>query len=92
MRAKPSQIANLVKGTKENQGGRLAPARSAREDAKFKCHADQGEVLEDGTYNVVVQQSGVPHGPAIAKTRVNPEVDTGEDVLKRLQEDWGKGK
>lgn len=92
MRAKPSQIAKLVKGTKDNQGGRLAPARSAKEDAKFKCRADQGEFRDDGTYNVVVQENGDPHGAPIAKTLVDPKVDTGEDVLKRLEDDWGKAK
>jgi len=92
MRAKPSQIANLVKANKDNQrrGGRLAPARNAQQDASFRCRVEVGEMRDDGTYDVVVQENGEPHGPVIAKTFVDPRVDTGDDVLKRLEDGWGK--
>ncbi|KAF8894370.1 hypothetical protein CPB84DRAFT_1816134 [Gymnopilus junonius] len=90
MRVKPSQVTNLVKGSKDNQGKRLAPARSAKEDAKFKCRIDQGEVRADGKYTAIVQENGNPHGPPIAKTLVDPKVDMGVDVLDRLQGVWGK--
>ncbi len=92
MRKKPSQVANLVKGSKNNQGGRLAPARSDKEDAKFQCRVDQGEFRDDGTYAVLVQQNGSPHGDPIAKTIVDPTVDTGDDVLNRPEDRWGLGK
>lgn len=77
-------------GTRPTNGRRLAPARNARDDAKFKCRVDQGVVQADGTYNVIVQENGVPHGPVIARTVVDPAVDTGEDVLDRLADVWGK--
>ncbi len=82
---------NLLKGTKNNQGGRLAPARTKRQDDLFKCRVDQGEVNPDGTYQIVVQQNGDPHGSTISRTTVDPGKDTADDVLNRLEAGWGKG-
>jgi hypothetical protein len=43
----------------------------------------------NGTFEVVIHNSenGQPHGQAIAKTIVNPNVNKGDDAVDRLQRD-----
>lgn len=87
---KKSVREKLLKGNPENNGRRIAPAQVGKQDDRFKFRIDQGAVLEDGTYTLVMQQNGVPHGKALAKITVDPSTDTADDVSDRLVDDFGK--
>lgn len=68
-------------------GGRIFPPRLMKHDERLGYRIDQGAYFKNGTFGVVVQQNGRPHGKALAKTIVDPRVDKGEDVVDRLQQD-----
>ncbi|KAF8994094.1 hypothetical protein BDQ17DRAFT_1252121, partial [Cyathus striatus] len=72
----------------DSQGCRMLPTRTKKKDEEFVYRVDQGEFFDDGTYNVVMQKNGDPHGPIVARTRVDPRVDTGDDVIARLRESF----
>lgn len=74
----------LLMGTQNGSGRRLLPPRT--KDEQWKLRADQGKYMPDGTYNVVIQENGRPHGKTVAETVVDPTVDDGHDVLDRLWE------
>jgi hypothetical protein len=76
----------LLKGAKNAAGSRLFPPRYARTDQKFGYRIDQGAYNGDGTYRIVIQENGRPHGENLAATLVDPSVDSGEDVIMRLYE------
>jgi hypothetical protein len=71
-------------------GSRLFPPRIAKHDQRLGHRVDQGHYFKNGTFNVNVQKNGVPHGNVLAATLVNPRVDSGEDVVNRLEEDARK--
>ena len=79
--------ARLLKGAPNAMGHRMFPSKVEKHDKRLGYRVDQGEWLKDGTFGVVVQKNGQPHGKAIAKTIVNPTVDKGEDVVDRLKRD-----
>ena len=83
----PRNAARLLKGTQNSQGHRLWPPRFARLDERLHYRIDQGEYLKDGTYSIVVQENGQPHGGVVAKTVVNPKLDRGPDIVNRLEKD-----
>ncbi|PPR04740.1 hypothetical protein CVT24_006900 [Panaeolus cyanescens] len=88
---KPSTAKKLLQGTKASQGHRMLPSKTTVNDEQYGFRIDQGEVQPDGTYNVVIQQNGVPHGPALAKILVDPKVDTESSVIQRIQDaPWGQ--
>jgi hypothetical protein len=68
----------------------MFPPKLAKHDVRLGYRVDQGEFFKNGTFGVVVQKNGRPHGEAIAKAIVDPRVDEGEDVVERLQKDAEK--
>ena len=65
----------------------MFPPRVKKHDERLGYRVDQGVYFKNGTFGVVVQKNGRPHGKAIAKTIVDPSVDKIEDVVERLQKD-----
>jgi hypothetical protein len=65
----------------------MFPPKLAKHDERLGYRIDQGAYFENGTFGVVIQENGLPHGQAVAKAIVDPKVDEGEDVVNRLQED-----
>ncbi|KAF6746133.1 hypothetical protein DFP72DRAFT_639006 [Ephemerocybe angulata] len=89
--SKPGIFSNVLKGSINGAGHRMLPARTAREDARFGCRIDQGEILPDNTYHIYVQENGKgPHTRVLSSTRVDPKVDTEQDIEGRLRENWVK--
>lgn len=82
--AEARNAERLLKGVPNAAGSRLFPPRFAKYDIRLGNRVDQGEFLKNGTYMVNVQKNGRPHGAVLAATLVNPEKDTGKDVVKRL--------
>jgi hypothetical protein len=68
-------------------GHRIFPPKFYKHDERLGYRIDQGAYFKDGTFGVVVQKNGELHGKAQAKTIVDPKVDTGGDVVNRLQKD-----
>jgi hypothetical protein len=68
-------------------GRRVFPPRTSKNDERFGFRIDQGRFNEDGTFGIVVQKNGKPHGEVLAATVVDPRVDVGEDVVERLRRD-----
>lgn len=52
-------------------------------DDYIKFRIDQGAKNNNGSYNLVIQENGVPHGKTLASTTVYPG-DKSEDVFGRL--------
>jgi hypothetical protein len=80
----------LLKGAFNGNGRRLYPPRIPKHDERLGYRIDQGKYFSDGTFGVVAQKNGKPHGPTLAVTSVNPRVDTGEAIVDRLIEDAKK--
>jgi hypothetical protein len=86
----PRYAERLLKGGPNAAGRRLFPPQLAKHDIHLGHRVDQGEFLKNGTYMVVVQRNGKPHGDTLAATRVNPKKDSGKGVVKRLMADAKK--
>jgi hypothetical protein len=80
----------LLKGAENAMGRRIFPPQTAKNDQRLGHRVDQGHYFKNGTFNVNVQQNGKPHGNVLAATTVNPKVDSGGDVVNRLEEDARK--
>jgi len=79
--------SRLLKGSSSSAGRRIFPPRLTKHDERLGYRIDQGAYIKDGTFGIVVQQNGRPHGKAVAKTIVDPRADKGEDVVDRLKKD-----
>ena len=79
----PKNLAKLVGRPANGAGQRVFPSRTGRNDEDVGFRIDQGAMRADGSYNLVIQQNGVPHGETLASTVVAPN-DTGDDVAARL--------
>jgi hypothetical protein len=79
--------SRLLKGSASSMGRRMFPPRLFKHDGRLGYRIDQGAYFKNGTFGVVVQQNGRPHGKALATAIVDPRVDKGEDVVERLQKD-----
>src|SRR6202035_505163 len=77
----------LLIGAHNAMGHRLFPPRTPKHDHRLGFRIDQGWFNKDGTFSVVVQENGRPHGDVLAATVVSPQVDVGEDVVERLRKD-----
>jgi len=86
---KGKQAQKLLGGTSNGAGRRIFPSQTPKNDAEAGYRVDQG-VIVGGKYKVVVQKNGVPHAEAISTTTVDPSKDSPEDVVKRLEDNWGK--
>lgn len=76
----------FVGGTRNNNGGTLySNGEGTKSRPGFR--ADQGMWLEGGHYDIEVQDNREPHGPAYARANVDLNADTGEEVVRRLEED-----
>lgn len=65
-------------------GHRLWLPCYAKYDERLGFCIDQGKYLKDGTYGIVVQENGQPHGGVLARTVVDPRVDKGPEIVERL--------
>jgi hypothetical protein len=79
--------ARLLKGSPDAMGHRIFPPRLAKHDERLGYRVDQGVWKKDGTFAIVIQRNGQPHGDTIAATIVDPGVDKGDDVVDRLRKD-----
>jgi hypothetical protein len=59
----------------------------SKHDERLRFRIDQGYFNKDGTFDIVVQENGRPHGDVLAKAVVDPRVDVGEEVVERLRKD-----
>jgi hypothetical protein len=87
----PQNAERLLKGTENGKGSRLFPPRIAKHDQHLGHRVDQGHYFKNGTFYIFVQKNGKPHGKVLAATLVNPKMDSGEDVVNRLEENARKG-
>jgi hypothetical protein len=66
----------------------MFPPQLDKIDKLTRFRIDQGRFdPKKGTFGVVVQENGTPHGPTLAATVVDPKVDAGVNVVDRLAED-----
>jgi hypothetical protein len=82
--------ARFLKGSPCSMGCRVFPPKVAKHDKRLGYRVEQGAYLKNGTFGVVVQKNGRPHGKVLAKAIVDPRVDKGEDVVDRLLKDAEK--
>jgi hypothetical protein len=65
----------------------LFPPHTSKHDERLGFQIDQGYFNKDGTFDIVMQENGRPHGDVLAKAVVDPQVDVGEEVVERLCRD-----